>query len=391
MREIREEPKKRDKELSRKDKALAEMSTIIALQKNISSVSGGRGRVTHRSVKQQIVSDIKVAVALGTPIYKCCDALGIQTRTYYRWTQCTDDKRSGKARANPRALSEQEKDAIAAVCCSKRFVDTNPYEIVATLAEEDTYLASPRTFYRVLKQRGLLSHRRSSKPPGKSYRPPELKATGPDQVYSWDITWIPSQVNGLFWYAYVVIDVWSREIVGWTIHDSESEKYARELFLGIKAKRDLKGTWLHADNGNPMRGATFAVTLANMGMSLSHSRPLVKNDNPFIESFFRALKYHAGYPRHFAAIDEARSWTADFINWYNTIHRHSGIGYVTPPQRRTGASSNLFAKRNRTLQAAWRKHPERFPKRGPRMWRERMVVYLNPSGETRKFLYKKAG
>ncbi|MEW8188711.1 MAG: IS3 family transposase [Candidatus Thiodiazotropha endolucinida] len=342
-------------------------------------------------MKKQIVSDIKAAVALGTPIYKCCDALGIQTRTYYRWTKCTDDKRAGKARVNPKALSEQEKDAIIAVCCSERFVDTNPYEIVAILAEEDTYLASPRTFYRVLKERGLLSHRRSSKPPRKSYRPPELKATGPDQVYSWDITWMPSQVNGLFWYAYVVIDVWSREIVGWTIHDSESEKYARELFLRIKAKRDLKGTWLHADNGNPMRGATFAVTLANMGMFLSHSRPLVKNDNPFIESFFRTLKYHAGYPRRFATIDEARSWTADFINWYNTIHRHSGIGYVTPVQRRTGASSNLFAKRNRTLQEAWKKHPERFPKRGPRMWREHMVVYLNPSRETRKFLYKKVG
>ena len=113
--------------------------------------------------------------------------------------------------------------------------------------------------------------------------------------------------------------------------------------------------------------SAFAVTMANMGMFLSHSRPLVKNDNPFIESFFRTLKYHAGYPRCFAAIDEARSWTAGFINWYNTIHRHLGIGYVTPVQRRTGVSSNLFAKRNRTLQETWRKHPERFPERGPRM------------------------
>ena len=275
------------------------------------------------------------------------------------------------------------------MCCSERFVDTNPYEIVAILAEEDTYLASPRTFYRVLKERGFLSHRRSSKPPRKSYRPPELKATGSDQVYS--CTWMPSQVNGLFWYAYAVIDVWSREIVGWTIHDSESEKYARELFLRIKAKRDHKGTWLHADNGNPMRGATFAVTLANMGMFLSHSRPLVKNDNPFIESFFRTLKYHAGYPRRFAAIDEARSWTADFINWYNTIHRHSGIGYVTPVQRRTGASSNHSPKETGHFRRHGRSTLNVFRKGGPRMWRERMVVYLNPSRETRKFLYKKVG
>ena len=341
-------------------------------------------------MKKQLLSDIDEAVVLDVPIYKCCDALSIPTRTYYRWRRNTNDRRLGAKRVNPRALSEQEKDAIVATCCSERFVDTNPYEIVATLAEEGTYLASPRTFYRVLKERGLLSHRRSSKPPRKSYRPPELMATGPDQVYSWDITWMPSQVNGLFWYAYAVIDVWSREIVGWAIHDTESETYAKQLFHRIKNKRDLKGTWLHADNGNPMRGATFAVTLANMGMFLSHSRPMVKNDNPFIESFFRTLKYHAGYPRRFATIDDARSWLADFINWYNTVHRHSGIGYVTPQQRRTGISSQLFAKRNETLVAAWKKHPERFPKKGPRMWKERSVVYLNPSQETRKFLYQKA-
>jgi putative transposase len=135
-------------------------------------------------VKKQILSDIAEAVDLGVPIYKCCDALAIQSRTYYRWRQCTEDKRLGALRVNPRALSEQEKNAIVAECCSERFVDTNPYEIVATLAEEGTYLASPRTFYRILNERGLLSHRRSSRPPRKSYRPPELKATGPDQVYS---------------------------------------------------------------------------------------------------------------------------------------------------------------------------------------------------------------
>lgn len=345
----------------------------------------------HQSVKQQIVSDIEKAVAADVPIYKCCDVLSIEPRTFYRWRVSTEDKRKGARKSNKRALSEYEKDEIVAVCCSERFIDTNPYEIVAILAEEGTYLASPRTFYRVLKERGLLSHRRSSRPPRRAYRPPELKATGPDQVYSWDITWIPSRVNGLFWYAYVVIDVWSREIVGWTIHENESEAHARELFFKIKTKHNLKGTWLHADNGNPMRGATFAVTLANMGMFLSHSRPMVKNDNPYIESFFRTLKYHAGYPRRFDSLDTARIWLADFIDWYNTTHRHSGIGYVTPQQRRRGVSGKLFEKRNKTLQEAWKKRPDRFPKKGPRLWKEKTIVYLNPSDDTRRFLYQKAG
>ena len=154
---------------------------------------------------------------------------------------------------------------IIAVCCSERFVDTNPYEIVAILAEKTLTLQVPDILSSV-EGTGTLSHRRSSKPPRKSCRPPELKATGPDQVYS--CTWMPSQVNGLFWYAYAVIDVWSREIVGWTIHDSESEKYARELFLRIKAKRELKGTWLHADNWNPMRGATFGCYSGKHGYVL---------------------------------------------------------------------------------------------------------------------------
>ncbi len=345
----------------------------------------------HQSIKQQIVEDIEAAIEKGAPVYKCCAVLGMEPRTFYRWRKSTEDKRKGVTKTNSRALSESEKDAIVEVCCSKRFVDTTPYEIVAILAEEGTYLASARTFYRVLKQRGLLAHRRASRPPRKTYRPPELKASGPDQVYSWDITWIPSKVNGLFWYAYVVIDVWSREIVGWSIHENESETHARELFQRIKVKHDLKGTWLHADNGNPMRGATFAVALANMGMFLSHSRPMVKNDNPYIESFFRTLKYHAGYPKRFESMGAAGLWLADFIDWYNTSHRHSGIGFVTPEQRRNGVSRELFEKRNKTLLKAWEKHPERFPKKGPRLWKERKVVYLNPSDDTRRFLYQKAG
>ena len=146
------------------------------------------------------------------------------------------------------------------------------------------------TFYRVLKEAGKLHHRSNARPPRKPYKPPELKATGPDQVYTWDITWVPSMVRGIFWYCYAIIDIWNREIVGWAIHEEESEHHARDLFESLRHRHNLKGTWVHSDNGNPMKGATFSVWLATLGMFLSHSRPLVKNDNPYIESFFRTLK-----------------------------------------------------------------------------------------------------
>lgn len=333
---------------------------------------------------------IDEALESGARLSVACEALGIHPRTYRRWRTDPLDHRKGSRKTNNKALSEQERDRIVEVCCSPEFQDITPAEIVARLAEQGTYIASVRTFYRVLKAYGKLHHRGNGRPPRKPYTPPQLKATGPDQVYSWDITWIPSTVRGLFWYAYVVVDVWSREIVGWSIHSEESEEHARALFERIRLRRNLKGTWLHADNGNPMKGATFTVWLATLGMFLSHSRPLVKNDNPYIESFFKTLKYHASYPGHFETIEEARQWLGEFIDWYNTVHRHSGIGYVTPQQRRTGQSAELFRLRNETLLRAWDEHPERFPRQGPRLWKEQRVVYLNPTVETRRLIMKNA-
>ena len=318
-----------------------------------------------------------------------CDAIGIHPRTYRRWKEDPIDRRRGSRKSNSRALSEQERRHIIEVCTSPEYRDVAPPEIVARLSEEGVYIASARTFYRVLKSAGLLNHRGNNRPARTPYSPPELKATGPDQVYTWDITWMPTTVRGIFLYCYAIIDVWSREIVGWTVHESESEEYARRLFRNLKSKRDLKGVWVHSDNGNPMRGATFSVWLANMGMFLSHSRPLVKNDNPYIESFFRTLKYHAAYPGRFDSMEDARDWMGDFINWYNATHRHSGIGYVTPQQRKNGEDVKLFEKRNQTLKEAWERLPHRFPKKGPRFWSHKKTVYLNPSKDTRKFISKK--
>ena len=326
----------------------------------------------------------------GCRITMACDAIGIHPRTYKRWKANPSDSRKGCRKTNSRALTDEERQKIIEICVSNEYKDASPPEIVARLAEKGIYIASVRTFYRVLREAGKLHHRGNTRPVQNRYQPPELKATGPDQVYTWDITWLPTYVRGIFLYCYAIIDVWSREIVGWAIYESESEEHARTLFEGLRNRRNLKGTWIHSDNGNPMRGATFSIWLATMGMFLSHSRPLVKNDNPYIESFFKTLKYHAAYPGRFETKNSARIWMADFIDWYNRSHRHSGIGYVTPEQRRLGDDITLFEKRNKTLIEAWKRLPNRFPKSGPRMWRSKRVVYLNPSKETRNFITKKA-
>jgi len=316
--------------------------------------------------------------------------VGISVKTYRRWKENPQDRRKGTRKKNPRALTEEERAEILRVCCSERYEDCAPREIVARLQEEGVYLASVRTFYRVLKQEGKLPHRGNTRPPRKPYTPPELKADGPDQVYSWDITWLPTEVRGLFLYAYVVIDVWSREVVGWSIQEEESEACAMELFERLKRERNLKGVWIHADNGHPMRGSTFSVWLQNLGMFLSHSRPTVKNDNPYIESLFKTLKYHASYPGRFTGKEHAREWMGGFLDWYNTVHRHSGIGFVTPQQRKRGEDKRLFEKRNETLKAAWERLKHRFPKSGPKLWEYKRVVYLNPSKETRNYMWRKA-
>lgn len=330
---------------------------------------------------------IDAAKEQGARIAPVCEALGLHPRTYARWKRDTQDKRTGSPKRNRRALTADERQEIIRVCTSDRFKDATPGEIVAILAEQGRYIASERSFYRVLKEAGLLHHRRNSRPARRSRKPPELRATGPDQVYSWDITWLPSAVQGLFYYCYAIIDVWSREIVGWTIQTSENEDHARSLFESLRQRRKLTGVWVHSDNGNPMRGATFSVWLASLGMFLSHSRPLVKNDNPYIESFFHTLKYHASYPGRFSTLEAARTWMGSFIDWYNCTHRHSGLGYVTPEQRRRGEDLRLFTLRNETLSRAFEQHPERFPKRGPKSWKSQQVVYLNPSQETRHLIH----
>lgn len=246
------------------------------------------------------------------------------------------------------------------VANSPRFADKTPDQIVAELAQEGRYLGSASTLYRILRRRDALAHRRESRKPRKALKPQRIPVTGPNQVWSWDITWLKTEVDGIFHYAYTVIDVYDRSVVGWTIQTNESEEHSTRLFQRITRDLGVCPEIVHADNGHPMRGVTLAVFLESLNVTRSYSRPRCSNDNAFIESWHKTLKYTVGYPEYFISLDHARQWFADFVHWYNTKHLHSGLDYVTPQQRRTGEATAIYEKRNQTLRAARENNPLRW-------------------------------
>ncbi len=332
---------------------------------------------------------IKEAMASGARKKKACETIGISIRAFQRWGQsCNKDCRKGALKKVPRKLSEAERQQVKDTACGQQYKDLNPYEIVALLAENGTYIASERTFYRILKADGLLHHRGNGKPAVRKPVPDELVATVPNQIWSWDITWLRTDVRGLFYYTYMIKDIWTKDIVGWEIHDREDDELAAAMFKRLQLKHNMKGIILRSDNGNPMKGATMLMTLYNLGVIPSYSRPGVSNDNPFIKALFKTLKYTAGYPGQFKDIEHARTWMANFVNWYNTEHRHSALGYVTPQQRRSGEYKEIFEKRNVTLAAARKRNPERWGKK-QKVWGCVEQVYLNPGKNTKERLMKK--
>jgi transposase InsO family protein len=325
----------------------------------------------------EFVRIIGEAIVDGARVKKACATLEISFRSYLRWKAGKlEDKRKGAVKTIPRKLSEAEREDFYRHSNTKRFREMTPEQIVAILCEEGTYYGSDRTLYRIFRDKKALTSRTESRKPGQSRKPPELTAIGPNQVWSWDITWLRTDVKGFFFYAYVVIDVFSRAIVGWSIEDCESPDHAQKLFERIISRLGVKPQFVHADNGGPMRGVSLVAFLTGLQVGLSHSRPRVSDDNPYIESFFRTVKYHVSFPRNFATLQAARDWFALFIDWYNTQHRHSGISYVTPAQKHKGTDVQLLEARQETLNAAAQAHPERFV-RGPKTIARPRVVYLN--------------
>lgn len=344
-------------------------------------MGGRRGRLIKQEDRRTAVVLIDEAVNAQARLYKACEAIGISTKTYNRWNKMKlIDQRKGASKKIPRKLSEEEKDEIETIACSHRYVDCNPYEIVASLLDEGVYIASVRTFYRVLKERSLIKHRRKDRVARNISKPPELKATGPGQVYSWDITWLKSEINGKYYYAYVVMDIWSRLIVAWEVHDRESQELSKDMFNNLNSRLDLKGAKLHADNGHPMKGSTILSTLISLGVAPSFSRPRTSDDNAFSEALFKTLKYRVNYPDFFDGIDKAREWAAYFVDWYNTKHKHSGIGMITPEQRHNGQGDKIMNKRNSVMEKAYLTQPERWSN-GVKKWTNIKTVYLNPADQ----------
>jgi transposase InsO family protein len=313
-----------------------------------------------------ILGLIDEAVQAGARRHKACEILGLSERTVQRWLRqgVGDDRRAGPLTRPLNKLSDAERDELVKTACSPEFRDLSPWQIVPRLADMGLYLASEATFYRVLRERNLVQHRARSKAPREATaRPLPKTATGPCQVWSWDITYVPGPVRGQFFYLYMILDVWSRKIVGWAFHGNESAEHAADLMSDTCAAEGVTAgqVILHSDNGGPMKGATMVATLDRLGVAYSFSRPRVSDDNPFSESLFRTAKtWRGSVEKRFASLEDATAWATKFVQWYNHEHLHSAIGFVAPADRHAGRHVEILDQRARTYAAARLRNPERF-------------------------------
>ena len=316
--------------------------------------------------------------------------LDISARTYRRWQdqqrrlETLADQRQTVPRAPANRLTTAEREQVIAVCNQPDYQDLPPSQIVPRLADEGRYLASESTFYRILKAAEQCHRRGRVKPPKTVAKPKGHKATGPNQVYTWDITYLTTTVKGSFYYLYLVEDIFSRKIVGWEVHDKESAAHASQLIDQIALREGHAPTQvLHSDNGSPMKGAMMLATLQRLGIVPSFSRPSVSNDNPYSESLFRTLKYAPKFPvRPFETLTTARQWVSELATWYNGEHRHSGIHFVTPNQRHQGEDQAILQRRQALYLEARQKNPQRWSG-NIRDWRYTEAVWLNPPQDVR--------
>lgn len=334
-----------------------------------------------REEKQDILDFVNFYVVLGiVRLAVLCIYIGVSERTIQRWnTGGIDDKRKGAEKNVVRKLTEDECDEIYRIACSGEYKDMNPHVIYNSLLDKGIYLASESSFYRILRKHNAVTHRRESREGTSRQKPVELRATGKNQIWMWDITWLKSNVLGIYYFAYVIEDLFDRSIVGWAIHSCESDEHAKNLFESVIRKEKACPQFVHSDNGNAMKGLTLTAFYYRIGIAPSFSRPRVSDDNPFIESFFRTTKYICGYPKNFSSLEHAREWFATFIDWYNTKHKHSGLGYVTPNQKRNGQHHAIFANRNTVIADAKAKYPERWGNRNTKHYEASPAEVLNPA------------
>jgi putative transposase len=308
-----------------------------------------------------------------------CNHLGFSSRTFHRWVKNPDgDRRRGPISAPANKLTTKEHRSILDICNSSQYRDLPPSQIVPKLADLGLYLGSESSFYRVLKSQGMAQHRLRSKP-RQIIRPSSLIATAPGQVWTWDITYLKSDVAGKFFYLYMVLDIYSRKIVGFEVKSEQSGEYASALISRLCQQEHIAPNQLrlHSDNGTPMKSANMLATLQRLGVVPSFSRPAVSDDNPFSEATFRTLKYHRKFPgKPFTSPEDAQQWVADFCSWYNNEHMHSGIKFVTPSSRHNGDDGAILQNRKKVYELARKNQPNRWRAK-VRNWNKEAEVYLN--------------
>ncbi len=340
---------------------------------------GGKGRFIDLETRIQVLELIKEAVANGCRKELACKDLGIDIKTAQRWQKAEDlvDKRTTRQYEPGNKLTQQEREEILRIANNPEFRDLPPSQIVPILLDRGEYYASESTIYRILRAEKMMVHRGRHRSPSRQ-RPGAHTATAPNQIWTWDITYLPCDIRGKFYYLYMIIDIFSRKIVGWSIHEEESASHAADLIeQAYRSERIKPGLILHSDNGSPMRGGTMLAKLQGLGVVPSFSRPRVSNDNPFSESLFRTLKYRPGFPDDcFKSMVDARQWVGLFVSWYNGQHRHSGLKFITPNQRHTKKCNQIMRQRKQVLERAKQKHTSRWS-RDTRNWDLPQEVSLN--------------
>jgi transposase InsO family protein len=343
--------------------------------------------------RQQIARDIEAACEAGARLHPACEVMGITARALQRWKAHqgleSGDGRPQAVRAVPaHALSDGERARIVRVANEARFADLPPARIVPALADEGVYIASESSFQRVLRAQGQTRHRGRAKAPRKSRPPTTHVATAARQLWCWDMTFLPTQVAGRWFYLYLILDVYSRKIVGFEVHEDDDCDHAARLVQrtalaeGIHAMPRDERPVLHGDNGATLKATTVLAMLWWLGVKPSYSRPRVSDDNAFVESLFRTAKYRPEFPAEgFMDLHAAREWARQFVHWYNHDHRHSGIRYVSPAQRHAGQDIAILAARHEVYRQARQRNPARWS-RGTRDWSHIATVTLNPERDS---------
>lgn len=336
--------------------------------------------------RQKMIEGVDAAYAAGARRAPACAIMGIDRRTLRRWREGDDvraDRRPEAARPRPaHALSEEERATLLRVANEARFADMPPARIVPMLADEGVYLASESSFSRVLREQAQTAHRGRAKAPTASRIPTTHTATAPGHVWCWDVTWLPSRVTGRWFYLYLIVDLYSRKVVGHEVHEVENAEHAAHLVkrtaLAEGVHTAMTKPVLHGDNGAALKATTVLAMLHWLGIAPSYSRPRVSNDNAFSESLFRTAKYRQGFPADgFVDLDVARKWAVDFVYWYNHDHRHSALRFVAPAQRHAGEDQVLLPARKALYEGARQHHPRRWSG-ATRNWSPIGPVTLNP-------------